>query len=304
MKVAVTGGAGFIGSNIIKKLVKNHDVLSLDKNPVSNQNKIDGADYLKCDITDSESVLEKTKGTDVIFHLAALRSIKDSMENPLAYNKANIDGTVNVLEAARKNGCGQVVFTSTSSVYGNSYELPQKENSALKPFNIYGLTKLAGEHYCSIYSETFSLKTIAFRPFNVYGPRQEINAGVIPAFINSAITGKEVPFYGSGEQKRDFVYVKDLSDCYIMAMNSELAGGLSINIGSGKNYSIKEILEKVEKISGKKVNMKNAGSLIGDVKETLADISIAKKSLGWEPKYSLEKGLKETFEWYSNNSNF
>ncbi len=301
MKIAVTGGKGFIGNHLITQLLnEDYEVISLDKS--ANQGYLADVEYLKCDITNSNQVNSLTKDADVIIHLAALSSIKDSTDNLVQYNRVNVEGTINVLEAAKKNSIEKVIFTSTSVVYGKGNGLRQKEDSILNPSNFYGLTKLSAEYYCSFYADNFGLNTVSLRPFNVYGPMQKIDAGVIPVFINSALTQKKVPLYGSGKQKRDFIYVKDLVNCYIKAIkSSKKITGKSINVGSGENYSVLEILKKIESISGKKVFVEKNNSIAGDVKDSLADISLAKELLDWEPTYSLEQGLKETFEWYASN---
>lgn len=292
LKIAITGGSGFIGKYLINLLsAQGNEILVLDKSKNNfDSEKISSAE---CNILDLENVTELTQGFDCIIHLAALRSVRESMSRPADYNQVNIQGTVNVLESARKNDVKKVIFASSSAVYGNNFSFPQKESDYAKPSNPYGLTKLTGEQYCSIYAENYGLETVSFRLFNVYGPDQQADAGVISAFVNSALTGKKAPLYGSGNQKRDFVFVEDVAEAFGKAIeNSSSVKGKSINIGFGKNYSVIEIKELVEKLSGKSVLTDKKESFVGDVKETLADISVAKKFLNWQPKTGLEDGIK------------
>jgi len=299
MKIAVTGGNGFIGSYVCEEFTRSgHEVVSLSKNAMAPSYNANPLHQLKCDILDIDSLQGATKGFDCIVHLAALRSLKESMFNPFEYNRVNINGTVNVLEAARINGIKKVVFASSSAVYGNNNTLRQKEGSHLRPSSPYGLSKLAAEHYCSIYSENFGIETVSLRMFNVYGPGQKPDGGVIAAFIDAIERGKKPIIYGSGDQVRDFIYIKDIAGAFLFAMqNSKKCNGTAINIASGKKCTVMEVLGAIEKIEGGKIDFTKEKRLLGDMGGLVADISLAKKLLNWEPKRSLESGISQTLEW-------
>lgn len=299
MKIAITGGSGFIGTPLIQKLIsQGNEVIVLDRG--SQKQAPSGARLFDCDILDKEKLIRLTKGCECIVHLAALRSMRESMSKPWQYNLVNIDGTVNVLEAARENKIQKVVFSSSSSVYGNMAKTPQKESENCVPSNPYGLSKLAAEKYCSLYSQNFGVETVSLRIFNVYGPGQPAQAGVIAALCSSAAKRLEIPLYGSGTQRRDFIFIDDVVEAFLLAIkNSSKSAGLSINIGSAKSVSVNEVLKKVIKLSKSSVNLRKMPPITGDVKVTLADISLARKKLGWKPKTGLERGLKKTFESYT-----
>ncbi|MCR4368895.1 MAG: NAD-dependent epimerase/dehydratase family protein [archaeon] len=295
-KIIITGGSGFIGSHLMQRLEGNQ-ITSLDRSNAHGSQK--GVNYAKCDVLEPKRLEKFTKGADAIIHLAALRSIKDSVEMPLEYNKVNIDGAVNVLEAARKNDVRKFVFASSSAVYGSNYSLPQKEGSLAVPSNPYGLSKLAGENYCRIYSENYGIEAVSLRMFNVYGPGQDPKAGVAAAFAYAAAKNTRPILYGSGKQARDFVYIEDVAQAFSLALkNSKKAKGLSINIGGGKSSTVNQILEIAQQLAEKKLDPEKKQIFLGDVRETLADISLAKKSIGWTPKTGLEEGMKKTFDFY------
>ena len=307
MKIAVTGGTGFIGRYVVEKLLEqDYDVSVLatkqDKKLSSGSKLFAKSKFVKSDILNPKKISSSLNGFDCVVHLAALRSTKDSVEAPLQYNRMNIDGTVNVLEAVRVNRIKKMVFASISSVYGNDFEVPQKEDCCPEPSNPYGLSKLVGEKYCAMYSAAYGIESVSLRPFNVYGPRQKFGDSVISMFIASALSGKKPVIYGDGSNLRDFVYVEDVADAFALALkNISKVKGKAINVGSGKNHSVAQILKMVEKISGTKLSIETKQNFPGNVKETLADISRAKNLLGWEPKYSLEQGLRKTFAWYKAN---
>lgn len=300
MKIAITGGTGFIGSYVAEKLIsENNEVMCLDRQVGSNLQRNKKISFVQCDISDSKRLIEATKGVDCIIHLGALRSVKESVAKPLEYNKVNIDGTVNVLEAAKTNSIPKVIFASSSAVYGNSFNLPMRESDLALPSSPYGLSKLAGENYCHIYSETFGVDTISFRMFNVYGPRQTAQAGVIAAFTDAVVKNQSVALYGDGSQSRDFVFIEDVAQGFFLAANSKKKfAGKVINIANGKKFSVLEVRDMIEEFSGKKIKLVPEKWLLGDVKDTLADISLAKQTLGWSPKVSVPEGIKKTLDYY------
>lgn len=295
MNIGITGGSGFIGSSLIPKLVKEgHSILILSNKPP--QKKFENTEFKECDITNKNQVNSLVKDVDAIIHLAALKSSKDSVEIPHEYNKVNIDGTVNLLEAAKNNGIKKFIFASTSAVYG-TLAAPQKESTISFPNNPYGLTKLAGEHYCSAYSENFGLETVSLRIFNTFGPGQEL-VSIVPAFLNCTIEGTQPIIFGSGDRGRDFIYIDDIADGFVKAFdNSTKANGKAINIGSGKSYSITEVLKKIEELTQTKLDPIKKDNVKGDLENTCADISLAKELIDWTPKTNFEEGLQKTFEW-------
>ena len=305
MKIAVTGGLGFVGSHLVEKLLKSgHEVSSLDREPdpkKASAADVSGAQLLKCDILDTEKLVKSTSGSDCIVHLAASRLMKESMDKPFEYNRANIDGTVSVLEAARANGIRSVIFASSSAVYGNNLIPPQKEDSILYPPNPYGISKLTGEKYCHAYWENFGIQAVSLRLFNVYGPGQDKGAGAIMPFIDCAIRGANPVIYGSGMQSRDFIYVDDavgaFLKCISLSRASKKLGGMSLNVGSGVHYSILEVLKEIEAISGTRFSIIRREKLAGDVKDTFADIACAKSVLNWSPEMALKNGIKKTYDW-------
>ncbi len=302
MKVTITGGSGFIGMHVTEKLLKaGHSVLNVDRG-TGKAPEHPGAEFAECDILDAQRLESLTRGSDAIMHLAALRSMKESVCRPHDYNRVNIDGTVNALEAARRNGVKKFVFASSSSVYGDSPRLPQKEDSLVRPSSPYGISKLAGENYCSVYARTFGVEAVSLRLFNVYGPDQPPDGGVVASFMHAAARGIDPPLYGEGKQSRDFVFVEDVADAFVLALKkSKNAGGMAVNIAGGKNYSVLQVLKMAEELSSRKLKPKRSGVLAGDVKDTLADIRLAKSLLGWTPRNSLREGLKKTFKWYVRN---
>ena len=298
MRIGVTGGSGFIGRYVGKQLIsEGHGGKSLDRSPFRGSNA--KASFVECDITDAKKLAGSTKGLECIVHLAALKSMKESIVEPNPYNKVNIDGTINVLEAARVNGIAKVVFSSSSAVYGNSRQEPQHEGLEPMPINPYGISKLVGELYCSGYTENFGIETVSLRLFNVYGPGQT-GGGVVPSFIDSALTGKPATIFGSGETSRDFVFVEDVAKAFSLAIrHSSKAAGRAINIGSGESHSIMDVMGVVEGVSGRKIEARKKDGFEGDLEKTLADISLAKKLLSWKPEHGFEQGMEKNFEWYS-----
>ena len=212
----------------------------------------------------------------------------------------NVKGTLNVLLAARDSGVRKVVFTSSASVYGDTDEVPTTESALPNPLSPYAVSKLAGEHYCNVFSDLYGLETTSLRPFNVYGPRQDPNsqyAGVIPLFIRSLLEGEAPIIDGDGEQTRDFVYVKDMVSAFIQAMDHRAKG--AYNIAGGKGISINELYREVSSIMGVDVEPLHGEPRPGDVRHSTADITRAKRYLGYEPEYDLRRGLEETIEWFS-----
>jgi len=298
MKILVTGGAGFIGSNLVDMLInEGYKVFVIDNlsgGKKENLNK--KAIFYKDDIYHLNKILPLFKEIDYVFHLAANPRVVFSVENPIESHKVNVDGTLNVLYASYKNKVKRLIFASSSAVYGNIKKLPLKENTIPHPISPYGLHKLIGEFYCKLFSNLYNLETVCLRYFNVYGPRMDPEgpyALVIGKFLKLKKENKPLTIYGDGKQTRDFVYIDDVVWANILAMKSKKVGkGEVINICSGKNYSISYIAKL---IGGKKVYLPPRK---GEVRHTLGDNSLAKKLLNWQPKIDLEEGIKRCREYF------
>ncbi|MDI3541357.1 MAG: UDP-glucose 4-epimerase [Candidatus Methanomethylophilaceae archaeon] len=306
-KVMVTGAAGFIGSNISMRLInEGYSVVGIDnfitgdKKNIVELLKEEEFTFSEGDINDIEMLREKMEEVSYVLHQAAIPSVPRSIADPLASNRANIDGTLSVLAAARDCEVEKLVFASSSAVYGKSEDLPIKETSIPNPLSPYALNKLTGEIYCRLFYELYGLKTTSLRYFNVFGPRQNPSsdyAAVIPKFISSIANDEAPVIYGDGTQIRDFVYVEDVVTANIRAMKSGAVG--EYNIASGRRTSIVELAEQINEILGKEIQPRFDSPREGDIKYSLADISKAKETFGYCPRFSLEEGLKRTAEWFS-----
>lgn len=291
--VLVTGGAGFIGSNLVDALldrgarVRVLDNLSNGKREFVNPR----AEFHELDIRNPEAMKPAFAGVDTVFHLAALPRIQFSIDYPVLSNETNVTGTLNVLLAARDAGVGRVIYSSSSSVYGNQQSLPLHEQLCAKPLSPYALQKFIGEEYCRIFSGILGLQTVSLRYFNVYGPRQSAEgayATVIPIFLSKKSMGAPLPITSDGEQTRDFTHVSDVARANILAAESETVGaGEVINIGGGKEYSVNAVAKM---IGGETVSIP---ARPGEVRCTCADTRRAKELLDWEPTMQLEQGLRE-----------
>lgn len=300
-KVVITGGAGFIGSHLAEELAENNEVIVIDNLSTGKLGNIkhliddEKIVFKKEDIRNLDFLKKEFEGVDYVFHQAAVVSIPFSVENPVLTNEVNVNGTLNVLIAARDCNVKKVVYASSCAVYGDNPNLPLKEDMLPKPLSPYASSKLAGEYYCEVFTEVYNLPTIVLRYFNVYGPRQDASspyAAVIPKFIERIKKGKPPIIYGDGKQTRDFIYVKDVVKADIMAAESNATG--VFNIASGKETSIEELAMQIIKMTGKN-NLKPVYDKPrpGDIKHSVADITKAKEKLGFYPEYSLEKGIKE-----------
>ncbi|MDO8662556.1 MAG: SDR family oxidoreductase [Candidatus Omnitrophota bacterium] len=305
-KFLVTGGAGFIGSHIVEKLVSdNHYVRVLDNfssGKISNlKSFINKIDLIKGDIRSKALCFKAAKGMDFVLHQAALRSVPKSMQNPREYNEVNINGTLNMLEAAKENRIKRFVFASSSSVYGEVNSFPEKETFLPKPISPYALSKLAGEHYCNIYSTCYKLSVIALRYFNVFGPRQSLDdeyAVVVPKFINCLLKNEQPPVFGTGKQSRDFTFISNVVNANLLAAgNKSLKFGV-FNIASGKGHTVLELIGLLNKILNKRIKPVFLNKRPGDVLRTFADISQAKKILGFKPKINFTQGLALTVDYW------
>lgn len=303
MRILITGGCGFIGSNLAEELSKYHDVIILDNLSTGNMDNIKdlSVEFIKGDIIDLNLLRKLTKNVDCISHQAAVVSVPESIEDPLKAEEVNVKGTLNVLIAARDSGVEKVVNASSCAVYGDTDILPIREDIPLNPKSPYAVTKLTSEYYCNVFSEIFELKTISLRYFNVYGPKQNPDseyAAVIPKFIQRVTRGEPPVIYGDGEQTRDFIYVKDVVRANVIALESEECG--VFNVATGNKISINHLAYKIMDIVGLNSKPVYDKPREGDIRHSYGDITKIKNKIGFEPIYSIEEGLKETVEWFKN----
>ncbi len=304
-RVAITGGAGFIGSNLAEELATSNSVIIIDDLSTGKKENIvgliekDNVRFIQGSILVLGLLQECFRGVDFVFHLAALPSVPRSIKDPQATNEVNITGTLNVLLAARDNKVKKVIYSSSSSVYGDTPILPKKEDLLPCPQSSYAVTKLCGEYYCQVFQQVYSLNTICLRYFNVYGPRQDPNsqyAAVVPRFISRALEGKPPIIFGDGEQTRDFTFVKDAVEVSILAAESDATG--VFNIGSGNRVTINDLAKLIARLLATSAKLIYQEPRPGDIRHSLADISKARQ-IGYNPQYSLEEGLKGTIrEWH------
>ena len=300
----VTGGAGFIGSHLVKKLLKKGRVRVIDNFSTGKKENIKGLDIelIEADIRNPEKVKNACRGIDCIFHLAAIPSVTRSLKNPLPTNEVNVEGTLNLLIAAKENNVKRFVYSSSSSVYGENQKLPKKESMSPDPISPYAVSKLAGEYYCRLFSKLYYLEVIILRYFNVFGERQDPKgeyAAAIPKFIISALNKKRSTVYGDGEQRRDFTYVENTVEATIFASEApEKAIGKTFNVASGKVRTVNEVLLYLNKILYQKIEPIYTKPRVGDIKDSWADISQANNLLGYSPRIDFENGLRKTVDWF------
>jgi len=306
MRYLVTGGAGFIGSHTVDELVRRgHDVVVLDDlstgkiaNLAQAKSKIK---FMQESITNLDPLREACRGVDCVIHLAAQTSVPRSVRDPIETNLVNVDGTLNVLVAARDAKVRRVVFACSCAVYGKTAVLPISESAGLGPISPYGLSKQVGEAYGRVFQELYGLEFVSLRYFNVFGPRQDPGSpysGVLSVFNAALLGGTQPTVYGDGEQSRDFVYVENVVEANLLAAESKRAPGLAINIGTGNRYTLNQTLALLEKITGRPAHAKYAASREGDIRDSQADIALAKQALGYHPRIKFEEGLRRTWEWF------
>ena len=303
--VVVTGGAGFIGSNLVRALAGENEVIVIDDlstgNPENIRGLIDNQSimFVEGSITDLDLLNKTFKNVDYVFHEAAVPSVPRSVKDPIESNYTNVNGTLNILVAARDSGVEKVVYASSSSVYGDTPVLPKKEDMKPSPLSPYAVSKLVGEYYCQVFTEVYGLSTASLRYFNVYGPRQDPlseYAAVIPIFISQVLNDDCPVIFGDGSQTRDFTFIRDVVNVNILAMKSKVSG--VFNIAGGKRISINELAKLVMKIIGRNLDIVYEDPRPGDIMHSLADISKAKEKLGYKPRFDLTKGLEETLKWF------
>ena len=302
-RVLVTGGAGFIGCNLVRALLERGDeVRVLDNFSTGNRANLVGRDVevVEGELRSYERVHNAVRGVEVVFHLGALGSVPRSVQDPLTSSAVNVEGTLNVLLAARDEGIRRVVYSSSSSVYGSQAELPVSEGLALDPISPYGVAKLAAERYCISFSRVYEqFESVVVRYFNVFGPRQSPfsqYAAVIPLFITAIASGKPIRIEGDGEQRRDFTYVDNVVDGTIRAADVEDANGRIFNVAASSPASVNQVAETIERILGKEAERVPAPRRAGDIRDSWADVTAAREVLGYEPTIGLEDGLRRTAE--------
>jgi UDP-glucose 4-epimerase len=306
LKALVTGGAGFIGSHIATGLVERGDsVRVLDNFDTGNRQNLahlaDKVEIVEGSIVDANVVAEAVKDVDVIFHQAALASVPRSVNAPLDTNAVCVTGTVNVLEAARKAGVRRVVYAGSSSAYGNDPTPSKNENIVPVPVSPYAAAKLAAEGYCRAFTATYGLETVTIRYFNVFGPRQDPNSeysAVIPIFVSLMLRGKQPTVYGDGLQSRDFTFVSDIVRGNLLAADAKDVAGHVINVATGTQFTLLDLIAAINKVLGTQIEPIFADPRPGDVRESLADITLARKLLGFEPAVSFDEGLARSIEYY------
>ena len=309
MRYLVTGGAGFIGSNTVDELVRRgHDVVVLDdfsagkaENLAQVRSKIQ---MTEASVTNFDALRDACQGVDFVIHLAAQTSVPRSIKNPIETNLINVNGTLNVLVAARDAKVKRVVFASSCAVYGKTSVLPIREDASLSPISPYGVSKQIGESYGRVFHEMYGLEFVALRYFNVFGPRQDPSSpysGVLSVF-NAALRGGTQPtVYGDGEQSRDFVYVKNVVEANLLAAEARGAPGLAINIGTGSRCTLNQTLALLGKITGRPAAAKYASAREGDIRDSQADVGLAKEALSYRLRVGFEEGLSKTWDWFSTS---
>jgi nucleoside-diphosphate-sugar epimerase len=304
-KVLVTGGGGFIGSNLVRRLVELGDsVRVLDNFATGNRRNLEDLlseiEVVEGELRSYERVHAATRGVEIVFHQGALPSVPRSVQDPLTTSAVNVEGTLNVLLAARDEGVRRVVAASSSSVYGNMGDLPRRENQASDPISPYGVSKLAAERYCVSFSRVYALETVALRYFNVFGPNQDPTsqyAAVVPRFIAAVSEGRPVQINGDGTQSRDFTYVANVVEANVLAADADEINGTVLNVATGRQATVNELADAIGEILGLPVEKEYLPTRAGDVRDSWADCAEARRLLGYEPAIGLEDGLRLTAEW-------
>jgi UDP-N-acetylglucosamine/UDP-N-acetyl-alpha-D-glucosaminouronate 4-epimerase len=307
MRYLVTGGAGFIGSAIVEELVgRGEAVVVLDDLSTGKESNLapmrGRIEFLRGSVCDPAAVAAAARGADFVLHLAARTSVPRSVESPAETNAVNVDGTLNVLIAARDARARRFVFAASSSAYGETETLPKVETMPAEPISPYGVSKYAGENYARVFGRCYGLQNVSLRYFNVFGPRQDPGSpysGVLSRFMAALLEGKPPVVFGDGEQSRDFTYVSNVVDATLRACAALEASGKVINVGTGNRFTLNETLRLLEKMAGRSTRASYAPARSGDILHSQADISLARRLLGYEPRVGFEEGLRRTWEWYS-----
>lgn len=302
----VTGGAGFIGSHITEALVRRGDRVrvldNLSTGHVANLNSFrKGVEFIEGDLLDRKAVEAAVQGADCVFHEAALASVPRSIDKPLDTHAACVTGTLNLLDAARRGGVRRVVYAASSSAYGDQPNSSKRESDLPAPLSPYAAAKLAAEYYCAAFTASYGLETVALRYFNVFGPRQDPNSqysAVIPLFITALLAGRQPTVYGDGRQSRDFTFVANVVHANLLAADAPGVAGQVFNVANGRSTDLLTLLAALNRLLDTKVTAAFAPARVGDVRESLADISRARKLLGYEPQVDFDEGLQRSVAYY------
>jgi UDP-glucose 4-epimerase len=310
--IVVTGGAGFIGSALVRAILAEGTpkVTVIDNLLTGREENLREVaaqvDLRRADIRDYETVAGALQGARTVFHLAAIPSVPRSIDDPLPSHEVNIDGTFNIFRAAQQAGARRVIYAASSSAYGDVEVLPKVETMAPKPKSPYALQKLVGEYYANIFHNCFGIETVALRFFNVYGPRQDPGSpysGVLSIFMSCLLERRPPTIYGDGQQSRDFTYVEDVVQLRLKASCAPASvSGNMYNAGNGNRFTLNEVWETLQRLTGISLPVVYGPERAGDVRHSQADTTAAVRDLGHAPRYSLEEGLRQTFEWYRMNS--
>ena len=308
-KFLVTGGAGFIGSNICRKLICQGCFVRIIDNLLTGKKSnladiIDRIEFIQADMGDEKVARAAMKGMDVVLHLGALPSVPRSVDDPAAAHRHNVDATFTLLLAARDAGVKRFVYASSSAAYGDTPTLPKVETMPPQPMSPYAVGKLTGEYYCSVFYQVYGLETISLRYFNVFGPYQDPTsqyAAAIPAFVTTILKDKPPTVYGDGEQSRDFTYVDNVVEANLLAARAKHTKGEVVNIACGEDVTVNAIIEMINELLGRNIKPIYAAPRPGDIKHSLADITAAQKLIGFKPTVSFKQGLEKAVDWYRGN---
>jgi UDP-glucose 4-epimerase len=308
-KFLVTGGAGFIGSNITRKLVDQGCFVRVVDNLLTGKKSniadcLDKIEFIEADMGDPAVAAQSVKDIDVVLHQGALPSVPKSVDNPAATNRHCVDATLTMLIAARDAKVKRFVYAASSSAYGDTPTLPKVETMPACPLSPYAAAKLAGENYCSAFFQCYGLETISLRYFNVFGPYQDPTsqyAAAIPAFVTAILRDERPTIFGDGEQSRDFTYVDNVVQANLLAASAKKTDGCVINIACGYSVTVNQIIDMINKIVGRNIRPVHTAPRPGDVRHSLADISLAKKKIGYKTIVPFEPGLEKAIDWYRDN---
>ncbi|NLX14728.1 MAG: SDR family oxidoreductase [Phycisphaerales bacterium] len=305
----VTGGAGFIGSHLVERLVKDgHAVRVLDNFATGKRDNLapfmEKIDLVEGDLRNPDDCRQACRDVEIVYHQGAVPSVPKSVEDPVTSHEVNVDGTFNILMAARDAKCRRLIYAASSSAYGDLPELPKRESVCPQPLSPYAVNKLAGEYYLLAFYRCFGLQTLSLRYFNVFGPRQDPKsqyAAAIPAFVSAILADESPTIYGDGEQTRDFTYIDNVVHANMLAAQADKTEGQVINIACGQRVTVNQIIAQINQLLGKNVPSRHVDERPGDIKHSLADITLARQIIGFEPLVSFEDGLNRAIEWYRHN---